>query len=89
MEAAEVVVMKHRCIYRGHANWINAVAWSPDSKHIASGSDDKTVQVWQMEGATIQYQGEICRGHSHWVVALAWSPNGEYIASGGNDLTIR
>ena len=32
--------------YRGHSGWVNAVAWSPDGKRIASGSWDKTVQVW-------------------------------------------
>src|SRR6266568_4466559 len=43
--------------YRGHADYywghltsgasVNAVAWSPDGKRIASGSNDMTVQVWQ------------------------------------------
>ena len=43
--------------YRGHADYywghltsgasVNAVAWSPDGKQIASGSNDMTVQVWQ------------------------------------------
>ena len=34
-------------IYRGHANVVEAVAWSPDSTRIASASDDFTVQVWE------------------------------------------
>ena len=43
--------------YRGHADYywghltsgatVNAVAWSPDGKRIASGSNDNTVQIWQ------------------------------------------
>jgi len=33
--------------YRGHSSAVGAVAWSPDGKHIASGSIDKTVQVWE------------------------------------------
>lgn len=32
--------------YRGHSLYVDAVAWSPDGTRIASGSDDKTVQVW-------------------------------------------
>ncbi len=47
----------HVYINRGHADYypghftsgkaIDAVAWSPDGKRIATGSDDTTVQVWQ------------------------------------------
>jgi WD40 repeat protein len=33
-------------VYQGHTNAVWAVAWSPDGKYIASGSDDCTVQVW-------------------------------------------
>ncbi|WP_126554257.1 WD40 repeat domain-containing protein [Dictyobacter kobayashii] len=33
-------------MYSGHSDRVNALAWSPDSKRIASGSSDKTVQVW-------------------------------------------
>jgi WD40 repeat protein len=32
--------------YGGHSDSVNAVAWSPDGTRIASGSVDKTVQVW-------------------------------------------
>lgn len=32
-------------IYRGHHATVTTVAWSPDSKHIASGSHDQTVQI--------------------------------------------
>ena len=32
--------------YRGHTDRILTVAWSPNGKYIASGSLDKTVQVW-------------------------------------------
>jgi WD40 repeat protein len=34
-------------IYHGHSGSVNAIALSPDGMYIASGSSDKTVQVWQ------------------------------------------
>jgi WD40 repeat protein len=33
--------------YGDHNDWVDAVAWSPDGKYIASASADHTVQVWQ------------------------------------------
>ncbi len=49
----------HVYIYRGHADFalghftggsaVNSVAWAPDGKHIASGGNDATVQVWPVE----------------------------------------
>ncbi len=36
-----------RVRYTGHLSDVQSVAWSPDSKYIASGSNDTTVQVWQ------------------------------------------
>ena len=29
-----------------HSDWIRSVAFSPDGKTIVSGSDDKTIKVW-------------------------------------------
>ena len=70
--------------YTGHTDQVRAVAWSPDGKLIASGSDDGTVQVWDAStGANIHvYQ-------SGSVLALAWSPDGKLIASGGADSTVQ
>ena len=31
---------------QGHSNWVSSVAWSPDGRQLASGSDDSTLRVW-------------------------------------------
>ena len=33
----------------GHQGGVSSVAVSPDGRHIVSGSDDKTVAVWDLE----------------------------------------
>jgi WD40 repeat protein len=37
------------CTLRGHSSYVFSVAYSPDGKHIASGSDDRTVKVWDAQ----------------------------------------
>ena len=32
--------------YRGHAETVTAVKWSPDAKRIASGGNDGMIRVW-------------------------------------------
>ncbi|HEU5199042.1 MAG TPA: serine/threonine-protein kinase [Ktedonobacterales bacterium] len=71
--------------YRGHSNTVNAVAWSPDGKRIASGSDDGTMQVWNATNGSFA----VTYGVSNTVNAVAWSPDGKYIASGSQDTTVQ
>ncbi|CCA70377.1 hypothetical protein PIIN_04316 [Serendipita indica DSM 11827] len=72
---------------RGHQSRVNAVAFSPDSARVISGSHDKTIRVWDV--ATGQPLGEPLRGHEDSVLAVAFSPDGSLIASCSKDLTIR
>lgn len=72
--------------YRGHLDSVNAVAWSPNGQRIASGSYDKTVQVWDATNGGNVYT---YTGHSNAVLAVAWSPDGQRIASGSYDKTVQ
>ena len=71
----------------GHSGWVTSVAFSPDGRHIVSGSGDKTIRVWDAEiGAMVVGPLE---GHSSWVTSVAFSPDGTHIVSGSGDRTIR
>ncbi len=72
--------------YRGHSGIVDTVAWSSDGKRIASGSYDRTVQVWDATDGGHVY---IYRGHADVVNAVAWSPNGKRIASASSDRTVQ
>lgn len=58
-----------------------SVAWSPDSRRIASTSDGK-VQIWNTDGSG---QSFTYTGHASPVLAVAWSPDGRQIASASDD----
>ena len=69
-------------IYRRHTGSVQSVAWSPNGTRIASGSKDKTVQVWD---ATNGDNSFAYHGHPFAVLTVAWSPDGRRIASAGYD----
>jgi len=43
------LVDEQECTLTGHSGSVSSVAYSPDGKHIASGSGDRTVKVWDSQ----------------------------------------
>lgn len=71
---------------RGHDGRVNSVAWSPDSRSIASASSDHKVLIRDtLTGTTVNTYGTHSKGMKN---CVAWSPNGKHIASGSNDKTV-
>jgi WD40 repeat protein len=65
---------------------VNSVAISPNGQFLASGYEDKTVRLWNLE------TGEVIStrmGHSQAVKSVAFSPDGTILATGSDDQTVK
>ena len=62
----------------GHKHAVRSVAFSPDGKTVASGSQDKTVRLWDTDTGELK---QTISKHAGTVWSVAFSPDGNTLAS--------
>ena len=65
---------------------VTAVAIAPDEQHIASGSEDKTVRLWNLVTGK---EVVVLQGHTHFVQSIAFHPYQSVLVSAGRDRLIK
>jgi WD40 repeat protein len=71
-------------ILKGHAGPVRAVAWTPDSKRLASAGDTQQLLIWGFGWLGGSPKSKL-RGHTDMFTALSFSPDGRRLAAGGLD----
>lgn len=69
----------------GHSDSVDDVAFSPNSKLLASAGFDNLIKIWDVETGGLV---NTLIGHDDWVVSVKFSPDGRLLASGSQDRSI-
>ncbi|HVF87793.1 MAG TPA: caspase family protein [Pyrinomonadaceae bacterium] len=73
-------------VFNGHTNSISALAFSPDGKLLATGSDDSDIRLWDV---TSGRQLSRLAGHTLGISSLSFSEDGKLLVSGSSDGSTR
>ncbi|KAJ1540007.1 hypothetical protein HK405_012163, partial [Cladochytrium tenue] len=75
----------------GHGNSVECLSWSHDSRTLLSGSNDKTLRIWDVQVGVWMWTlitGQSLRtfrGHSDSVTSCSFLPDGQHFVSSGVD----
>lgn len=73
-----------------HGDGVNCVAFSPDVKFLATGSNDNTARVFNLEtDQLVKWFDHRDDRYVYYVNSVAFSPGGLFLATGSNDNTVR
>lgn len=71
-----------RALLQGHKGHVQGLAFSPDSKTLATGGKDRIIRLWDVATAK---QVASLEGHTSDINAVAFSADGKLLASVGGD----
>ncbi|KAJ8721164.1 hypothetical protein PYW07_001939 [Mythimna separata] len=71
---------------RGHMEDVLDITWSPNSLHLASGSVDNKLLIWDLNKGKYS---SILTDHKGFVQGVSWDPKGQMIASASTDRVFR
>jgi WD40 repeat protein len=63
----------------GHASWIEACAFSPDSALLATAGRDRIVRLWQVATGRCHCALRVASSHAR----IAWHPSGRLLCAVG------
>jgi RNA polymerase sigma factor (sigma-70 family) len=76
----------------GHTGKVLSLGFSPDGRYLATGSEDHSLNLWQMSTAAdggLAVEHILTLQHPDWVRTIAFSPDGALLASGAFDRNTR
>ena len=72
--------------YRGHGDFVTALAFAPEAKSLASASLDGSIRIWSLSSSRAIKR---LYGHKGRVSGLSFSSTGDTLASAGDDGQVR
>ncbi|GAM52755.1 hypothetical protein EBME_1218 [bacterium endosymbiont of Mortierella elongata FMR23-6] len=75
-----------------HGKWVTSVSFSPTDKNLlASGDNNNTVKLWNIESPEMLYtlEGHIKKGHTKAIKSITFSPDGKLLALGNRNGAVK